>query len=69
MVDSLAIKMQNLAISPINYNSNETNFGQIKANISNLKCRLLDLYINDLRIAFDSSHSQTVNNYQSNSMN
>lgn len=69
MVDSLAIKMQNLAISPINYNSNETNYNQIKATFSNLKYRLLDLYINDKKIAFDSSHSQIVNNYQSNSIN
>lgn len=69
MVDSLAMKMQSLAISPINYNSNETNYAQIKVNFSNLKYRLLDLYINDQRIVLDSSHSQTVNNYQSNSIN
>ncbi len=46
MVDSLALKMQNLAISPINYNSNGTNDGQIKVNFSNLKYQIMDLYIN-----------------------
>jgi hypothetical protein len=54
MVDSLALKMQNLAISPINYNSNQTYLNQVKATFSNLKYPLLDLYINDIRIGVES---------------
>jgi len=50
MVDSLALKLQNIAISPINYNSNQTHQSQLKALFSNLKYQPIDLYIGDMRV-------------------
>lgn len=50
MVDSLAIKMHNLAISPINYNSNQTIETNLYAIFSNTKYSISDLYINSIRI-------------------
>lgn len=61
MVDSLAIKMQNLAISPINYNSNQTNSNQVNAIFTNLQLKITDLYINNTKIHLKYSKNVTNN--------
>lgn len=63
MVDSLAIKMQNLAISPINYNSNQTNSNQVNAIFTNLQLKITDLYINNTKIHLKYSKN-VANNHQ-----
>lgn len=67
MVDSLAVKMHNLAISPINHNSTQS-YNPIKAVFSNLKYQPVDLYVNDYRIPLNTDRINS-RDYQSGSHN
>lgn len=56
MVDSLAVKMNNLPISPINYQSSKENIHNIKVAFTNLKYKIKNFVIDGFTVSLNSIH-------------
>lgn len=66
MVDSLAVKMHNLPISPINYQSSKENIHNLKVAFTNLKYKIKSFAIDGYTVNLNSMHEDYSKNVSHN---